>query len=82
MGASLLALAKFIYYTSFITISQHLGFKVKIQNDLTLLRFAARHCSIAQLFDGSYQLYVAICCTFQIMQRETFSLKKKTTYYV
>ena len=77
----------FITFHLFITISQHLEFKFKIQHDpyyksqlllkslylevtLTFLRFAAKHCSIAHLFGGSYQLYAAICCIFQTLQRE------------
>ena len=74
-------------FTSFITISRHLEFKVKIQNhpnkkiktttersvpwsDLDFPTFAAKHRSIAQLFGGSYQLYAAICCIFQTLQRK------------
>ena len=39
--------------------------------------FSAKHCSIAQLFGGSYQLYAALCCTFQTLQRKLFNRKRK-----
>ena len=48
-----------------------------LEATLTFLRFAAKHCSIAQLFGGSYQ-YEAICCIFQTLQREIlFNRKRK-----
>ena len=37
---------------------------------LKFLTFAAKHFSKAELFDGSYQLYGAICCIFETLQRE------------
>ena len=37
---------------------------------LKFLRFAAKHCSKAKLFGGSYKLYGAICCIFETLQRE------------
>ena len=37
---------------------------------LKFLTFAAKHCSKAELFGGSYQLYGAICCIFETLQRE------------
>ena len=39
--------------------------------------FSAKHCSIAQLVGGSYQLYAALCCTFQTLQRKLFNRKRK-----
>ena len=39
--------------------------------------FSAKHCSIAQLFGGSYQLYAALCYTFQTLQRKLFNRKRK-----
>ena len=52
------------------------------ESTLTFLRFAAKHCSIAhdQLFGGSYQLYGAISCIFQTLQRKIVEQKRKTTH--
>ena len=62
---------KLKFKTILINKSQLLLKALYLEATLTFLRFAAKHCSIAQLFGGSYQLYAAICCTFQILQRET-----------
>ena len=37
---------------------------------LTFLQFATKHCSIAQLFGSTYQLYGPICCILQTLQSE------------
>ena len=37
---------------------------------LKFLTFAAKHFSKAELFGGSYQLYGAICCICETLQRE------------
>ena len=62
--------SKLKFKTILINKSQLLLKALYLEATLTFLRFAAKHCSIAQLFDGSYQLYAAICCIFQTLQRE------------
>ena len=61
---------KLKFKTILINKSQLLLKALYLEATLTFLRFAAKHCSIAQLFGGSYQLYGAICCIFQTLQRE------------
>ena len=62
--------SKLKFKTILINKSQLLLKALYLEATLTFLRFAAKHCSIAQLFGGSYQLYGAICCIFQTLQRE------------
>ena len=60
--------------------SQLLLKSLHLEATWTFLRFAARHvhCSIAQLFGCSYQLYAAICCIFQTLGRgKLFNRKRK-----
>ena len=58
------------FKTILINKSQLLLKGVYLEATWTFLRFAAKYCSIAQLFGASYQLYAAICCIFQTLQRE------------
>ena len=53
--------------TLLVNKSQLLLQALYLEATLTFLRFAAKHCPLAPLFGGSYQLYAAICCTFQIL---------------
>ena len=62
--------SKLKFKTILINKSQLLLKALYLEATLTFLRFAAKYCSIAQLFGGSYQLYGAICCIFQTLQRE------------
>ena len=59
--------SKLKFKTILINKSQILLKALYLEATLTFLRFATKHCSKAQLFGGSYQLYAAICCTFQIL---------------
>ena len=64
--------SKLKFKTILINKSQLLLKALYLEATLTFLRFAAKHCLIAQLqlFGGSYQLYGAICFIFQTLQRE------------
>ena len=62
--------SKLKFKTILINKSQLLLKALYLEATLTFLRFAAKHCSIAQLFGDSYQLYGAICCIFQTLRRE------------
>ena len=62
--------SKLKFKTILINISQLLLKALYFEVTLTLLRFAAKHCSTAQLVGGSYQLYAAVCCIFQTLQRD------------
>ena len=62
--------SKVKFKTILINKSQLLLKGLYLEVTWTFLRFAAKHCSIAQLFGGSCQLYAAICCIFQTLQRE------------
>ena len=48
-----------------------------LEATLSFPRFAAKHCSIAQLLGGSYQLYAAICCTSKFCRGKLFNRKRK-----
>ena len=59
--------SKLKFKTILINKSQLLLKALYLEATLTFLRFAAKHCSIAQLFGGSYQLYGGISCLFQTL---------------
>ena len=62
--------SKVKFKTILINKSQLLLKGVYLEATSTFLRFAAKYCSIAQLFGGSYELHAAICCIFQTLQTE------------
>ena len=67
---------KLTFKTILINKSELLLNALYLEATLTFLRFAAKHCSIAQLFGGSYQ-YGAICCVLQTLQRENCLTEKE-----
>ena len=69
--------SKLKFKTILINKSQLLQRGLYLEATCTSLKFAAKHCSIAQLFGRSYQLYAAICCIFQTLQSLKSDIKPK-----
>ena len=65
---------KLKFTTILIKKAQLLLKALYLEATLTLLRFAANHCSAAQLFGGSYQLYGAYS---KLSRGKLFNTKRK-----